>query len=126
MKTKLMTMILAAFAAMPLWPYTVENDPQTEFTVSSAGVYTGEVYTWSNTQSQRSYCTHIYHIRVPDGKRAVATLEYTHIDWKEGEQVNRGYVLSLYGTTIQNVVNKEKRIPDKVLYRDADAVIQGY
>ena len=61
--------------------YDVEGDPNIEVEVTTAGTYTGYVKTWQNSRSQRTRETHIYRIRVPEGKRAVATLQYTDFDF---------------------------------------------
>ena len=117
---------IVVLGALPLFSYTVEPDPRNEHEITSSGTYMGEVRTWVNSQSQRAYCTEIYRIRVPEGKRVIASLEYTYIDFLKDDLTTRGYTLALHGDIIQSGNGSARRIPDKVFYEDVNAIIQGW
>ena len=104
--------------------YDVEGDPNIEVEVTTAGTYTGYVKTWQNSRSQRTRETHIYRIRVPYGKRAVATLQYTDVDFSNDDYSTRGWALTLNATRVPN--GKGRGIYDETLYSDSNAIVEGW
>lgn len=71
--------ILALIGLFPFccFAYDVEYDPNIEEEVVSSGTYYGNVYTWEHSRGIRSQETRTYRIRVPKGKQAIASLQYT-------------------------------------------------
>ena len=104
--------------------YEVESDPNEEMEVTRSGTYSGFVKTWQNSRSQRTRETHIYRIRVPEGKRAVATLQYTDVDFSNDDYSTRGWALTLNATRVPN--GKGRGIYDETLYSDANAIVEGW
>ena len=104
--------------------YEVEPDPNEEMEVTASGTYSWFVKTWQNSRSQRTRETHIYRIRVPEGKRAVASLQYTDVDFFNDDYSTRGWALTLAAIRVPN--GKGRGIYDETLYSDANAIIEGW